>query len=87
LSALDGSLLVAAEVRKIRDEPTQLLFGTEYSYQNLARLQVGYRSGLDTQDVSLGFGVGNQTIRGQYAYVPYDENLGNQQRISVMLRW
>jgi hypothetical protein len=87
LSALDGNLLVAAEVRKIRDEPTQLLLGTEYSYQEVASLEVGYRSGLDTQDVSLGFGVGNRTIRGQYAYVPFSENLGNQQRISVMIRW
>jgi hypothetical protein len=87
VSVLDGDLLLAAEVRKTRDEPTQLLLGTEYSYQNLARLEVGYRSGLDTQDASLGFGIGNGTIRGQYAYVPFGENLGDQHRISLMIRW
>jgi hypothetical protein len=86
LRSVSGSLLFAAEARKIRDEDGQLLLGTEYSYQNLARLSVGYRTGLDTEDVSLGFGVGDGRIRGQYAYVPFGENLGEQHRIGIELR-
>jgi len=76
LEFLSGQLLLAAEARKVRDEKAEFLFGTEYSYQHLASFQFGYRSGLDTQDVSFGFGVGHGNVSGQYAYVPMSENLG-----------
>jgi len=85
IDALGGQLLLSADVRKIRDETTEFLAGSEYSYHNLASLQFGYRSGLDTQDVSLGFGVGGRNVKAQYAYVPYSDNLGNEQRFSVTL--
>lgn len=86
LSSLGGALLISVEARKARDEDAQLLFGTEYRYGNLARLQFGYRTGLDTEDVSLGIGVGDGSVRGQYAYVPFGENLGEQHRISIQFR-
>ncbi len=86
LRAAGGSLLVSGEVRKARDEDTQLLFGSEYQYQDLARLQVGYRTALDTEDVSLGVGLGNGRIRGQYAFVPFGENLGDQHRLSLLIQ-
>lgn len=87
LAAAGGEFLLAAEVRRTRGEDTQLLLGTEYSYQNLARLQAGYRTGLDTQDVSMGVGLGRGNVRGEYAFVPTSENLGDQHRISLLLRW
>ena len=87
IDALGGELLLAAEVRKVRDETTELLLGTEYSYRNSAHLQFGYRSGLDTQDISMGVGFGGRNIRAEYAYVPFSENLGNEQRFSLMVNW
>ncbi len=84
--AANASLLLAAEYRKERDETGQLLLGTEWVYR-VARLQVGYRSGLDTQDVSFGVGVGNNRIRGQYSYVPFGESLGEQHRFSLLFAW
>ena len=54
---------------------------------DLARLQVGYRSGLDTQNISLGLGIGRGHIRGQYAFVPFRESLGDQHRISLLFNW
>lgn len=85
LAAAGGSLLLSAEARKVRDEDAQLLFGTEYQYQDLARLQVGYRTALDTEDVSLGVGLGNGRLRGQYAFVPFGEELGDQHRLSLQI--
>jgi len=85
--ALDGRFLVSAEARKIRDEDANLLFGAEYRYRENARLQTGYRSGLDTQDVTFGFAVGNHRFQGQYALVPFSENLGEQHTFSVSAHW
>jgi hypothetical protein len=87
LSALAGRLLLAAEVRATRDEDTQVLLGTEYNYQDMAQLQFGYRTGLDTQDISLGVGFGRRNLRGEYAFVPFKENLGDQHRLALLLRW
>ena len=87
VAAMNGQFLVAAEFRKVRDEDSQVLLGSEYRYQDLASLQVGYRSAHDTEDVSLGIGVGSGTVQGQYAFVPSGDDLGDQHRISLLLRW
>jgi hypothetical protein len=78
-----GRFLLGLELEKVRDSSGRVLVGTEYEYQEMFRLQIGYRSGMDTQDFSMGLGVGNKGLRGQYAFVPYGDNLGNQQRISL----
>jgi hypothetical protein len=85
LSSVGGSVRLAMEMRHVRDEDTQLLLGTEYEYQHAARVQVGYRSGLDSESVSFGLGVGRGKIRGQYAFVPFQDNLGDQHRIALQL--
>lgn len=87
LAVADGSLRVACEVRAVRDDDTSILFGTEYQYREFASLQAGYRSGLDTQDVSFGFGFGGNRLGAQYAFVPFGEELGEQHRISLRASW
>lgn len=87
LSVADGQLNISAEVRRVRGEDAQLLVGTEYSYRGLASLDVGYRSQLDTQDLSLGAGVGGDRLHAHYAFVPFGEGLGEQHRVSLRLDW
>jgi hypothetical protein len=87
LGAVNGHLLLSAEVRKNRDQSAQMLFGTEYEYRDVARLQVGYQGGVDTQDLSFGVGAGNGRIRGEYSFSPLQENLGTSQRIALLLRF
>lgn len=87
LPGLRGAFRIAAEVQSVRDEDTRLLIGTEYQYQEYTRLQFGYRSGLDSEDVSLGVAVGKSGLQAQYAFVPFSENLGDQHRFSVILGW
>jgi len=85
VAALDGVFQVAAEVRSVRDQDTQLVFGTEYQYQELTSLQVGYQTQHDTRDVSFGLGLGKGRVHGQYAFSPYGANLGDQHRFSVRI--
>jgi hypothetical protein len=85
LSALGGTVRLAVEVRKVRDEEACGLVGAEYEYQHAARVQVGYRSGQDSESVSFGMGAGKGRIRGQYSFVPFKNNLGDQQRIAVQM--
>lgn len=85
VAALDGSFRISGEVRSVRDEDTQLVFGTEYAYQDFTSLQVGYQTAHDTRDVSFGLGLGKGRFHGQYAFSPFGENLGDQHRFSVRL--
>ena len=85
LHSLGGTVRLAAEMRKVRDEDVCCLVGTEYEYQHTARIQVGYRSGLDSESMSFGMGMGKGRIRGQYSFVPFRNNLGDQHRIAVQM--
>jgi hypothetical protein len=85
LSALGGSVRLAVEMRKVRDEEACGLVGAEYEYQHAARVQVGYRTGQDSESMSFGMGVGKGRIRGQYSFVPFKNNLGDQHRIAVQM--
>jgi hypothetical protein len=85
LDFLGGTVRVAVEMRKVRDEKASGLVGTEYEYQHLARVQVGYRTGLDSESVSFGMGVGKGRVRGQYSFVPFKNNLGDQHRIALQV--
>ncbi len=78
--------LVAAEVRSVVGEDTSFLTGVEYRVQQVARLRVGYRSGLDTQDVSFGIGFHKGSLTADYAYVPFGEDLGAQHRVGLTYR-
>jgi hypothetical protein len=78
-----GTVRLAVELRRVRDERASVLVGTEYEYQRTARVQVGYRTGLDNESVSFGMGVGRGPIRGQYSFVPVKNNVGDQHRIAV----
>ncbi|MBD3162321.1 MAG: PorV/PorQ family protein [Candidatus Eisenbacteria bacterium] len=86
LASVRSEGLLAAEVRKVRGEDAGLQLGAEYRIQQMASLRIGYRSGLDTEDVSFGIGLRKGSIRGDYAYVPFGEDLGSQHRIGLTVR-
>lgn len=86
LPTLGSQAVVAAEVRKVKDEDASFRGGVEYHVQQVARLRVGYRSGLDTEDVSFGIGLRRGALQGDYAYVPFGEDLGPQHRFGITYR-
>jgi hypothetical protein len=86
LSRMKGEALIAAEIEKARDEDANLHLGFEYRLQQAARMRVGYRSAMDTQDVSFGLGFLMGKMQADYAYVPFGEDLGSQHRIGLTYR-
>jgi hypothetical protein len=86
LSQLGAEAVVAAEVRHVREQATSLLLGVEYRLQQAASLRVGYRSGLDTENVSFGIGFRHKQLQADYSYVPFKDDLGAQHRIGITIR-
>jgi len=83
LELMDGDVAVALEARKVRGEDLNVLFGVRYDYRNVGSLSVGYRSGLDTEDLSFGLKLNKDRLRFGYAFVPYSDDLGNSHRVSL----
>jgi len=46
--------------------------------------RVGYATGYDTRSWSVGFGIGVDHVAVDYAFVPYDDDLGNTHRFGVV---
>jgi long-subunit fatty acid transport protein len=86
LPQASSEALLAVEVRKIRDEDTSLRLGIEYRLQKAMSLRAGYRSALDTEDVSFGLGYRRGKIQADYSYVPFGEDLGSQHRFGIVYR-
>ena len=86
MASVRSEALLAVEVRKIRDEDATTHLGLEYRLQQAAQLRIGYRNGLDTEDVSFGIGFHHRKLQADYAYVPFLEDLGSQHRIGLTYR-
>ena len=78
-----GSLLVVAEAQAVKDQPPLFRGGIEYRAPGYLALRVGYVEGLAAQDVSLGVGFFLRDFRLDYAFIPYQENLGEGHRFSL----
>jgi hypothetical protein len=87
LPSLSGGILVSGEYRKPRDRDSSFLVGVEYQHLGLVSLGFGYRSGMDEQDISLGFGFRRDRFRVHYAFVPFTESLiGDEHRLGLGVR-
>lgn len=70
---MDGhKLSILASVNDPNDNNTQLSFGSEYVWQEMLFIRLGYKSGYDEQNISAGLGVkvnvGNLTPQIDFAY-------------------
>jgi len=78
-----GQLVVAADVTKPNDGDVRAGFGAEYDYNDRFQVRAGYRVGYDTADLTAGIGVKFKSYRVDYAFVPYQYDLGNTHRIAL----
>ncbi|MEA2064566.1 MAG: PorV/PorQ family protein [Gemmatimonadota bacterium] len=78
-----STLLVSSEITVPNDNNTRVSIGGEYGYQDFLFGRLGYRNGLDYEDVSFGFGMRWRKLRFDYAFVPLS-NLGNSHRFSFI---
>jgi hypothetical protein len=84
LPRLSGALLLAADIRKVRQRDSSLRMGVEYTYRDAVSLGFGYRTGVEEQDLSVGFGLRRGRFRFQYALVPFqDQLLGEETRLGL----
>ena len=78
-----NSLLISAEIVSPNDNDTRIALGAEYGYKEFLFGRAGYRSGLENEDISFGFGVNYLKLRFDYGFVPYSD-LGNSHRFSFI---
>lgn len=58
--------------------------GGEIYYNEMFALRLGYLTGYETKSLSAGFGVKWSRINFDYAFIPFDYNLGNTHTISLI---
>jgi hypothetical protein len=78
----DGGATLVAEIVRPNDDDARLALGAEYGWREMLYGRVGYRSGLNNEDMSFGFGINYMQLRFDYAFVPYVEGLGDSHRFS-----
>jgi hypothetical protein len=83
VAALDGRVLVTADVLFPNDDDVREHFGAEYSYRRMLALRAGYKVGYTSQDMAFGFGVVYREIAFDYAFLPASNDLGDGHRFGV----
>lgn len=84
LNSLSGGLMVSADVRSAKDRDTSIRYGVEYQHLQMVSLGVGYRTALDSQDLSFGFTFHRDRVELQYAFLPQSDSLlGDSHRFGL----
>ncbi|MEA1997160.1 MAG: PorV/PorQ family protein [Gemmatimonadota bacterium] len=78
-----SALTLNAEITAPNDNDTRFAVGGEYIFKEFLIGRLGYRSGLDRENVSFGFGINYMNLRFDYGFVPYTD-LGNSHRFSFI---
>jgi len=86
VESVKGNVVVEANgLTLLEEETTHLGIGLEFDYVNLLFLRFGYQSGFDSKSISFGAGAAYSTLRFDYAYVPFDNNLGNAHTVALSI--
>ena len=80
-----GSWMLATDYIKLLDDDSHLNIGTELALFPTLTLRVGYQTGYEDRQISTGFGINAGPFIFDYAYVPFDSDLGNTQRFSLLV--
>ena len=83
--AFDGSVMLAADVESRRGDDAHLHVGAELRVHSSLVLAAGWKSGFDSQGLSLGGGVESGRIGLRYAFLPSSTDLGSTHRLSLNL--
>ena len=75
--------LFASDVVFPRGDHAKTGWGVERSFRNLT-LRAGYQTGYDQKNFSAGLGVSYRNFRLDYAFVPYQSDLGSAHRFGIV---
>ncbi|MBD3170140.1 MAG: PorV/PorQ family protein [candidate division Zixibacteria bacterium] len=78
-----GRITVAAEVSKYTDSDMHGHIGLEYSYKNMISPRLGYALNFSDKGFTGGLGIRYSLYSIDYAYVPFDSDLGDSHRLSL----
>jgi hypothetical protein len=84
---LDKQLCLNLDFVHIIDEKSHINSGVEYKLMDLLVLRCGYQSNYEEKSISAGFGFDVQVARLDYAYVPFQSDLGNSQRFTILFNF
>jgi hypothetical protein len=87
LALYNSSWLVAADFVHILDAKSHINLGTEILPVPALALRLGYQTGFEDKNISAGVGIKINRFSVDYAYVPFDRNLGNTQRFSLSVEF
>ncbi len=76
-------LTVNADYVNIKSGDGHMQFGAEYLLEQKLFVRAGYDTGYDSRDFSAGAGFVYEGFRVDYAFVPYQSDLGNSHRFSL----
>jgi hypothetical protein len=86
LFEINGSLRLAAEgVSLLEDDITHANVGMEFEYFDTVFLRLGYQSGYENKDVTLGAGARYGVLRFDYAFIPFTEVFGNAHTVALSI--
>jgi len=77
-----NQLTLAADYVNIKSGDSHLHFGGEYLLQQYLFLRAGYMTGYDSKNFTTGVGFVYNNFRIDYAFVPYESDLGNSHRFT-----
>jgi hypothetical protein len=76
-------LSLSADYVNIKSGEGHIHFGGEYLLKEQLFLRAGYQTGYDNRDFSAGAGFVYKEFRVDYAFVPYQSDLGNSHRFTL----
>ncbi len=78
LKSIESEILVLGGYQKYSEtDDNHLHFGAEFIYKSLIAIRGGYVSGYESKNISAGLGIIWDRISFDYAFVPFDYNLGS----------
>lgn len=79
------NLNVSADYVNVKSGDGHIHVGGEYFIEQMLFIRAGYQTGYDNRDMSAGAGFVYNNLRIDYAFVPYDNDLGTTHRFSLTI--
>ncbi len=80
-----GAATIAAELHYVNDEEARAGLGFEYRPMEIIALRGGYLINYDERGLTAGLGLSWKNVGLDFAYLPFDSDLGNSSRFSLRL--
>ncbi len=82
---IKSNVVFAAGLNKyLEEDDIHYSVAADIKYDNLLSVRVGYITGYDAKGITTGFGVDWNNFNIDYAYTPYNYDLGDSHSISLM---